>query len=71
MSAEQEGPLLRSALAGLSDEQREAFELRVVDDLSFGEIAARMGSTEPAARVRVMRALRTVRTAITKRGGAA
>jgi RNA polymerase sigma factor (sigma-70 family) len=71
LSAAQAQPSLEDALGRLSEAQRTAVELRVIDDLTFAEIAARMGSTEPAARVRVMRALRTVRTAITKRGGAA
>lgn len=50
-------PDLRAAVEELPASQREALELRVVDDLSYEDVAARLGTTEVAARLRVMRAL--------------
>ena len=48
----------------LSADQRRALELRVLDDLRFAEIAEQMSTTEPTARMRVMRALRAMRAGI-------
>jgi RNA polymerase sigma factor (sigma-70 family) len=52
---------LRRALAEAIDElsrtQAEALRLRIVDELPYGEVAARLGCSEGAARVRVSRAL--------------
>ena len=48
---------LESALASLPKEQRDALELRVVDELPYQEVAAELGCSETAARLRVMRAL--------------
>ena len=62
LSAEQSRRELRNALGDLTPEQRRALELRVIDDLRFAEIAAQMATTEPTARMRVMRALRAMRT---------
>ena len=49
------------ALGDLTPEQRRALELRVIEDLRFAEIAEQMSTTEPTARMRVMRALRAMR----------
>ncbi|MGH3050259.1 MAG: RNA polymerase sigma factor [Gaiellaceae bacterium] len=49
---------LGRALAELSDGQRRALELRVLDELSFGEIGRRLSIRPAAARLRVSRALR-------------
>lgn len=46
-----------AALAQLSDAERDAVELRVVDELGYREIAARLGCSEGAARTRVHRGL--------------
>ena len=62
LSAEQARLELRNALGDLSAEQRRALELRVLDDLRFAEIAEEMSSSEPTARMRVMRALRALRS---------
>jgi RNA polymerase sigma factor (sigma-70 family) len=62
LSAEQARLELRNALGDLSAEQRRALELRVVEDLRFAEIAEQMSTTEPTARMRVMRALRALRS---------
>ena len=48
---------LRSALDALPKLQREALELRVVEELSYEEVAGALGCSEGAARLRVMRAL--------------
>ena len=52
---------LRQALADAIDElsssQAHALHLRIVDELPYGEVAARLGCSEGAARVRVSRAL--------------
>ena len=61
LSAEQARRELRNALGDLTPEQRRALELRVIDDLRFAEIAEQMSTTEPTARMRVMRALRAMR----------
>jgi RNA polymerase sigma-70 factor (ECF subfamily) len=50
-------PELASALDDLPAEQRDAVELRVVEERPYGEVAAALGCTETAARIRVMRAL--------------
>lgn len=53
---------LRAAVArellDLPEGEREAVQLRVVDELEFGEVAERLAITEAAARQRVSRALR-------------
>ncbi len=57
VSAEARAPQLHAAVNGLPKGQREALELRVVGDLSYREVAATLGTSELAARLRVMRAL--------------
>jgi RNA polymerase sigma factor (sigma-70 family) len=52
-------PLKR--LAALPPEQREALELRVLHELGYDEIAARLGVRPAAVRLRVSRALRRLR----------
>lgn len=57
-------PELRSALARelrqLSDGQRRALELRIIDERPYPEIARSLGISELAARARVSRALRAL-----------
>ena len=48
-------------LEQLPEDQRTAVRLRVVDELDYGEIAARTGSSEPAVRQRVSRGLKWLR----------
>ena len=48
---------LRAALEQLPDSQRDALLLRVGQDLSYREVADRLGCSEGAARVRVSRGL--------------
>jgi RNA polymerase sigma factor (sigma-70 family) len=52
---------LDEALAGLTPDLRQAIRLRIVDDLSFDDVAELMGTTPGAARVRVHRALAALR----------
>lgn len=51
---------LREAVAALSAETREAVQLRVLDELSYPEVAERLDISEQAARARVSRGLRTL-----------
>jgi RNA polymerase sigma-70 factor, ECF subfamily len=48
-------------LDGLPEDQREAVQLRVLEELDYDEIATRTGSTEPAVRQRVSRGLKWLR----------
>jgi len=48
---------LAAAMATLSSSTRDAVRLRVVDELSYRDLAQRLGITETAARVRVSRGL--------------
>ena len=52
---------LDEAFAGLSPAVRETIRLRVVDDLSFDDVADLMGTSPGAARVRVHRGLAALR----------
>ena len=49
---------LADALKGLSVTERQAVELRVVDELDYGEIATRLDCSEATARQRVHRGLK-------------
>ena len=49
---------LTDALETLPGHEREALELRVVDELPYADVAARLGVRPAAARLRVSRALR-------------
>jgi RNA polymerase sigma-70 factor (ECF subfamily) len=48
---------IRAALLQLSDKEREAIRLRVLDDQPYSAVAAALGCSEGAARVRVHRGL--------------
>jgi RNA polymerase sigma-70 factor (ECF subfamily) len=50
-------PMLVAALERMTTAEREAVELRVVDELDYGEIAARLGCSAGSARTRVHRGL--------------
>lgn len=58
---------LDEALADLPATQRQAVELRVLDDLDYDGVAARLATTPAAARVRVHRALTALRERINSR----
>lgn len=55
---------LKLEFARLSDMQREALQLRVVEELPYGEVARRLGVSEPAARARVSRGLRSLQRSL-------
>jgi RNA polymerase sigma-70 factor (ECF subfamily) len=57
---------LDEALEDLPESQREAIRLRVIDDLEYDDVAAALDTTPQAARVRVHRALATLRTRLEK-----
>ena len=48
----------------LSAEQQAAVQLRIVDELSYGEVAQRLQISEPTARARVSRGLRQLASAL-------
>jgi RNA polymerase sigma-70 factor (ECF subfamily) len=56
--------LVAEELARLSADQREALQLRVVDELSYATVAQRLGISEHAARMRVSRGLSALSRAI-------
>jgi RNA polymerase sigma-70 factor (ECF subfamily) len=58
---------LDEALADLPETQREAIRLRVIDDLAYDEVAASLGTTPEAARVRVHRGLAGLRNRLSAR----
>lgn len=55
-----------AALAGLPDDQRAAVEARVIDELSYDEIAGRLAISPAVARKRVSRGLARMRTVLQK-----
>jgi RNA polymerase sigma factor (sigma-70 family) len=50
--------VIRDALSDLSEEQREALTLRVIDGRSYRDVAEALGCTEQTARARVSRGLK-------------
>jgi RNA polymerase sigma factor (sigma-70 family) len=61
------GDALSDALGALPDDQRRAVELRVIGELSYAELAARLEISEPTARARVSRGLRALALALGER----
>ena len=59
---------LTEALETLSEEQRDATRLRVIDGLGYTEVAARLGCSEDSARQRVSRSLRRMALVLKERG---
>jgi len=53
-------PRIQEALHHLPAEQHEAVELRVIEELSYAEIASVLGVTQPVVRQRVSRGLRAL-----------
>jgi RNA polymerase sigma-70 factor, ECF subfamily len=60
LDAERLAPSLAAALDALPQSQRQAVELRVIDELPYDQIAGWLGCSEVAARIRVTRALGTL-----------
>ena len=65
------GGEIRAALSALSEDQREAVTLRVIDGHSYREVADALGCTEPTARARVSRGLKQIATRIETDGAGA
>jgi RNA polymerase sigma-70 factor (ECF subfamily) len=59
-------PALDQALRSLPSHERQALELRVIDELPYGQIAERLEIRPAAARLRVSRALRRLATSVSK-----
>ena len=57
---------VREAIAGLTAGQRAAIGYRVIDELSYEEVAARLRCSPVSARARVFRGLQSMRSTITK-----
>jgi RNA polymerase sigma-70 factor (ECF subfamily) len=55
---------LERELSQLSDSQREALRLRVIEERSYAEMALRLGVSEQTVRARVSRALRALSRAL-------
>ena len=55
---------LHGVLGRLSVHNREALQLRVIDDLPYSEVARRLGTSEQAARARVSRGLKALAAAL-------
>lgn len=60
--------VLRGELAQLSDGQREALRLRVLEERPYEDVAVRLGVSEQAARARVSRGLRALMVALEPHG---
>ncbi|HEX7290984.1 MAG TPA: RNA polymerase sigma factor [Conexibacter sp.] len=56
--------VVADAFERLRPDQREAVRLRVVDELSYADVAARLAVSEPTARARVSRGLRQLGAAL-------
>jgi RNA polymerase sigma factor (sigma-70 family) len=56
--------ILRTALADLPAGQQRAVELRIVRELDYDDVARELGTTAGAARIRVMRALKSLADAL-------
>lgn len=59
-----EHPGLEQAFADLSQDQRAAIRLRVIDERPYPALSAELGVSEPVARARVSRGLRALRRAV-------
>lgn len=62
MAAEELREQIQHAVEGLPDDQREVVRLRFVDDLSYDEIAQKLGVSNDVVRTRTSRALRALRS---------
>lgn len=60
IDAEGLGHLAQQGLAALAPGEREAIELRILEELPYGEVATQLGITQEAARARVSRGLRNL-----------
>ena len=65
IASEALGEQLEESMAALAPDQRRAVELRVIEQMDYRQIAASLGCSEVAARLRVMRGLATLRRGLT------
>jgi RNA polymerase sigma-70 factor (ECF subfamily) len=56
--------VIAQELSRLSGEQRDALQLRVIDELPYADVASRLGISEQAARMRVSRGLSALARAV-------
>ncbi len=68
LAGRQEWDLLQEVLATLGDDLREAFVLRHIEGLDYGEIALITGASPGSLKVRAHRARRQLRTKLAARG---
>ena len=61
-------PLLDTAIAALNEKDQRAIVLRFLQERSFLEVGAALGTSEEAAKIRVRRALEKLRKFFSKRG---
>jgi RNA polymerase sigma-70 factor (ECF subfamily) len=66
IDARQLSPGVREAFAELTEEQQRAIAYRVIDELSYEEVAVQLDCAPATARSHVFRGLRTLRTALNK-----
>jgi RNA polymerase sigma factor (sigma-70 family) len=66
IDAHELSPWVRQAFAELTPEQQRAIGYRVIDELSYEEVAAQLDCTPTTARSHVFRGLQSLRTAISK-----
>jgi RNA polymerase sigma factor (sigma-70 family) len=66
LDARELAPAVRAAFAELTAEQQHAIGYRVIDELSYQEVAARLDCSTATARTRVFRGLQTLRGAVLK-----
>lgn len=64
VTAELAGPTLHAALADLPESQERAVRLRILQNLSYEQVARELGCSEGAARVRVSRGLSRLATMV-------
>jgi len=68
LERKQEVELLRRAISLLPVDARELIVLRFMEEMSYGEIARTIGSSEAALRGKVFRSLKLLREALEKKG---
>lgn len=68
LERKQDAEMLRHAMAALPVDARELIVLRFMEEMSYGEIAKTVGTTEASLRGKVFRSLKLLRDALEKRG---
>jgi len=63
-----DGEAVREALARLAPDQRRIIAMKLLRGYTFSEIAAALGIARPAAKMRLQRALRALRTELEREG---